>query len=149
MVEAWPSWSEDGERNVLQLTLVNSTVLIAWAEGSPRGFVREGWQYLGARADGWIGTGGRLSLILPRECFLSFATMTWGYWIPLWIPLSLAGVPTLLLFWRDRHGRIPPGYCQRCGYDLTGNLSGICPECGTAIPKQEERSEPITESPKD
>jgi uncharacterized RDD family membrane protein YckC len=21
--------------------------------------------------------------------------------------------------------------CQRCGYDLTGNVSGRCPECGT------------------
>ena len=24
----------------------------------------------------------------------------------------------------------PAGHCQRCGYNLTGNLSGICPECG-------------------
>jgi hypothetical protein len=24
---------------------------------------------------------------------------------------------------RDRH-------CHRCGYDLTGNVSGVCPECG-------------------
>lgn len=21
--------------------------------------------------------------------------------------------------------------CSRCGYDLTGNVSGVCPECGT------------------
>jgi rubrerythrin len=21
--------------------------------------------------------------------------------------------------------------CRRCGYDLTGNTSGVCPECGT------------------
>jgi hypothetical protein len=27
------------------------------------------------------------------------------------------------------------GYCGCCGYDLTGNVSGICPECGTAIPR--------------
>jgi rubrerythrin len=27
--------------------------------------------------------------------------------------------------------RIPPGHCQRCGYNLTGNVSGVCPECGT------------------
>ena len=26
-----------------------------------------------------------------------------------------------------------PGYCIRCGYNLTGNTSGICPECGEAI----------------
>lgn len=23
------------------------------------------------------------------------------------------------------------GHCQKCGYDLTGNVSGLCPECGT------------------
>ena len=23
--------------------------------------------------------------------------------------------------------------CANCGYDLTGNVSGICPECGTPI----------------
>jgi hypothetical protein len=22
------------------------------------------------------------------------------------------------------------GQCLRCGYDLTGNVSGVCPECG-------------------
>ena len=22
--------------------------------------------------------------------------------------------------------------CRRCGYNLTGNVSGVCPECGTA-----------------
>jgi hypothetical protein len=24
--------------------------------------------------------------------------------------------------------------CMACGYDLTGNLSGVCPECGAACP---------------
>lgn len=26
-----------------------------------------------------------------------------------------------------------PCKCRRCGYILTGNTSGVCPECGTAI----------------
>jgi hypothetical protein len=29
--------------------------------------------------------------------------------------------------------RIPTSCCQDCGYDLTGNVSGVCPECGTSI----------------
>jgi len=27
----------------------------------------------------------------------------------------------------------PPGHCQRCGYNLRGNVSGRCPECGKPI----------------
>lgn len=34
-----------------------------------------------------------------------------------------------------RHGWPAPlrGCCPGCGYNLTGNVSGICPECGKAI----------------
>lgn len=31
--------------------------------------------------------------------------------------------------------RIPVGLCMACGYNLTGNLSGSCPECGTETRK--------------
>lgn len=30
--------------------------------------------------------------------------------------------------------RHPPGHCKKCGYNLKGNVSGICSECGTPIP---------------
>ena len=50
---------------------------------------------------------------------------------PLWLPLAVIGVPTILAWRRDR--RIPPGHCQRCGYDLTGNVSGRCSECGAEM----------------
>lgn len=29
--------------------------------------------------------------------------------------------------------RVDPNRCRRCGYNLTGNTSGRCPECGIAI----------------
>lgn len=55
-----------------------------------------------------------------------------GGWIadlPMWIPLTLA-IGASAVFWhRDR--RFQPGACQKCGYNLTGNTSGRCPECGT------------------
>lgn len=31
------------------------------------------------------------------------------------------------------YSKFPAGHCQTCGYDLTGNVSGRCPECGRAI----------------
>lgn len=30
------------------------------------------------------------------------------------------------------------GLCARCSYDLTGNVSGVCPECGTPVATQTE-----------
>jgi hypothetical protein len=32
------------------------------------------------------------------------------------------------------------GACQHCGYDLTGNVSGVCPECGTPVGHKESRA---------
>ena len=32
-----------------------------------------------------------------------------------------------------RHRRRRRGECIGCGYDMTGNVSGVCPECGFAI----------------
>ncbi len=37
---------------------------------------------------------------------------------------------------RDNAGR---PLCGCCGYDLTGNISGICPECGTPISEEARR----------
>jgi len=34
------------------------------------------------------------------------------------------------------------GLCQTCFYDLNGNVSGVCPECGTAIGQTSRRSTP-------
>ena len=48
--------------------------------------------------------------------------------IPLYVFFLATAIPTIILWRRDR--RHPPGYCQKCGYDLTGNVSGVCPECG-------------------
>jgi hypothetical protein len=38
-----------------------------------------------------------------------------------------------IMAWRYRP-RVPEASkCRRCGYDLRGNVSGVCPECGTRI----------------
>lgn len=29
--------------------------------------------------------------------------------------------------------RLRHGFCRECRYDLTGNVTGVCPECGTPI----------------
>ena len=55
---------------------------------------------------------------------------------PIW-PLSAvcAAYPIVALIrgplHRWRRGR--KGLCIKCGYDLTGNVTGVCPECGEAL----------------
>ena len=51
---------------------------------------------------------------------------------PLWLPFLAVAVPTLLVL--RFVPKFPSGGCRRCGYDLTGNLSGTCPECGQPSP---------------
>ena len=53
---------------------------------------------------------------------------------------TVFGIPLLLviLLWiLQRTGFLPrrhrPGHCSKCDYDLTGNVSGRCPECGTKV----------------
>jgi len=52
--------------------------------------------------------------------------------------------PGLLGIFFNRAPRIRPGHCVHCGYNLTGNTSGICSECGTAIAPvaSNQRTEP-------
>ena len=42
---------------------------------------------------------------------------------------ALLPAVTATRWWRNRR-RARPGACAGCGYDLTGNVSGVCPECG-------------------
>lgn len=49
------------------------------------------------------------------------------YW--LWPPLALAANAFFLR--ETLRGPRDASRCASCGYDLTGNVSGVCPECGT------------------
>lgn len=57
-------------------------------------------------------------------------------WVSLWVPLVLLGIYPSFSLMRGpvlRLRRRRKGLCVRCGYDLTGNITGVCPECGTPI----------------
>jgi ribosomal protein S27AE len=57
----------------------------------------------------------------------------WGLLVPMWfIAIASAILPVLWLH-RRRKRKLIGVHCGRCGYDLTGNTNGVCPECGTAV----------------
>jgi len=58
---------------------------------------------------------------------------------PTWLVLLATGGLPVWYFagpyrrYRIFHYRQKRGLCLKCGYNLTGNVSGICPECGERI----------------
>lgn len=51
------------------------------------------------------------------------------------IPAALIVVGGMIFGWPRTP---PPGFCAACGYDLTANTSGLCPECGTPVSHKPE-----------
>lgn len=59
--------------------------------------------------------------------------------IPSWFLITLLSLlPALWLYRWWFHPLRLPGECGRCGYNLTGNTSGVCPECAMPIPVKQE-----------
>lgn len=57
----------------------------------------------------------------------------WPWACPYWLLVLVAGFMPVARFWIYRRRRAIVGHCVGCGYNLTGNVSGVCPECGKAI----------------
>ena len=58
-------------------------------------------------------------------------------WLPFWLIASVLFLLPLIrgLMWFRSMSRSRQGCCSSCGYSLTGNTSGTCPECGSPISK--------------
>jgi hypothetical protein len=78
----------------------------------------------------WISLGCHACFPLPCGCGRRIVAV----W--LWLPFLGVLIPTASLWYLERPPRCRSrarGHCQECGYDLTGNESGRCPECGTEV----------------
>jgi predicted amidophosphoribosyltransferase len=58
--------------------------------------------------------------------------------------LPSAILPTVVLYRLARSLVSAPhdGHCSGCGYNLTGNTSGVCPECGAPVTKEVAEKSP-------
>ncbi len=78
----------------------------------------------------WMGFGGGWGTTIPAVAGYKayIVTIPYGFLV-----LVLGSEPALWLIWWRRRRRRGPNACDKCAYDLTGNTTGICPECGAPV----------------
>lgn len=92
-----------------------------------------------------IGRGfelaGSMAAMLPwmERLEFFFKMPSWSgtdsLFIPFGWPVVILAAGSMFALWKVPRG-FPDGHCQSCGYNLTGNESGICPECGTTTARR-------------
>ncbi len=127
-----------------------STILLAWVYlyvarifawwlvGSVGASIR------GRRLVGWIVGGMLVNITFDFAAVVGFME---GWMAPTGIVAALL-VLIAILDWRGRRAALLAPFtepiCSVCKYNLTGNLSGICPECGTTIDLATLRKIPVS-----
>lgn len=85
---------------------------------------------------------GRLALPAIQQFAMQKFSAPFPFWtigIPCWLAVVIFAFLPMLLICRSAtrrfRGRLRTsrGRCYKCGYNLTGNASGLCPECGSKI----------------
>lgn len=115
--------------------------LLAPTAGFGFGFLRGGRSFLARERSSYLRMMGWLTALLvvwiaPMAYVLVYHGRQYEGVALAVLPLGLLLFITSLLIGTEyaRSGSVPErGHCRRCGYNLHGNVSGICPECGTAL----------------
>jgi len=96
---------------------------------------REGWYYVHAvsasfpdlRDREWGGF--RMTVIHTFGRVPQYLSLD----LPHWFVAGVASVLPAAWLVKRKLSKKKAGLCAGCGYSLTGNVSGVCPECGTKI----------------
>ena len=95
----------------------------------------------------WLGSIGLFLCSFPGSIIMYFLQEIFTHRPPWCIPYTLftvmvintafyTGLGTLIGYLVSLHKKKfleDSLHCKNCGYNLTGNESGVCPECGTEI----------------
>ena len=113
--------------------------LRSWRRSFPRrAIITSLWTVSFSRSNNysWIGADGRR---FEDGSWGGSGALAGGYLTQLSVPLAWIAIvsgtlPGVRLWrWRFNARRRESGCCTTCGYNLTGNVSGICPECGKSV----------------
>ncbi len=82
---------------------------------------------------GWVEPFGS-----GRQRFWTLPTEPW-----IWVPAGAIVLWNVYAWWRWHVFKRTPEhpYCSKCGYNLFGNVSGRCPECGQPVSQEKEKEE--------
>ncbi|MCB9852328.1 MAG: hypothetical protein H6819_04470 [Phycisphaerales bacterium] len=104
------------------------TPLRGWASGFFQTPTKRGWNHILLFGFGTIfaGTGAFYMGIVERD---------WKIALGLGAVSVINGYAALATRYQWPGFRLPPepGHCAGCGYNMTGNQSGVCPECGRTV----------------
>ena len=82
----------------------------------------------------WARLGELLAAAAGTVVVIVVTQVYTPYFLAVAVPLLIAWFTVIQRRNLLRAKRLAEGRCLGCGYDLTGNLSGVCPECGEPSP---------------
>ena len=80
----------------------------------------------------WSSLGGLFAAAVGTAVVIVVTQVYTPYFLAVAAPLLIAWITVIQRRHLRTAKRLAEGRCRCCGYDLTGNLSGVCPECGEA-----------------
>ena len=120
-IRGYGLWSNEG---TVRLGCVD--VIAVLKRRVPPGSVRLRYPY--SEPEQWIVPGFGYCWPVPQP---GLDDRNYSLTVPHWfLALIFATGPAVWLYKWNRPRKLGPNICRSCGYDLTGNETGQCPECG-------------------
>lgn len=126
-----PRWADtiDGFPTRLTLANVGAQLSVGVWLANPVAFQSGTWKTQGGQRNMILGG------LIEHNASAAGSTYAHTFRSDLWFPAACSGALLLAaIIWVVRSRRIRArDACRNCGYDLAGNESGTCPECGTPL----------------